>query len=271
MVCIFGLTKGIVSFVIAFATAEFCFRRGDWKKVVGAILPWLYLAVGIDAALFFSSVIVTLRPCTEYDAALSHLDSLLLLGNSVVQMSAQCAPLYIPAEYVYYSIGGTMGAAILFLCLAGDMRAAFRMSGAILTAYYLSLVIFFIFPAQGPFVAVSLPLNLITASIQRMSLANATFLYHHNGWLDPPRAYYVAFPSLHMAQPLIAAWFLRRWRVVSAILVAYCVLLAGAIVVLRWHYVVDIIGGLAVAALAIAIVSATSDCTGAGAETSSSM
>jgi hypothetical protein len=35
-----------------------------------------------------------------------------------------------------------MGAAILFLCLAGDKRAAFQMGGAILIAYYVSLAVF---------------------------------------------------------------------------------------------------------------------------------
>jgi membrane-associated phospholipid phosphatase len=132
---------------------------------------------------------------------------------------------------------------------------AFQFSGAILTAYFLSLVIFTILPAQGPFIDASLPPNTITASIQHSSLNNATILYHHRGWIDPPRAYYVAFPSMHLAQPLIAAWFLRRWRGVSAIVCAFCALLAVAIVILRWHYLVDIVGGLVVAVLAVWIVS----------------
>jgi membrane-associated phospholipid phosphatase len=85
---------------------------------------------------------------------------------------------------------------------------------------------------------------------------NATTLYHHSGWITPPRAYYVAFPSMHVAQPLIAAWFLRRWRAVFAIIAGYCALLVASIVILQWHYAVDIPGGLAVAALAIAVVSA---------------
>jgi len=119
----------------------------------------------------------------------------------------------------------------------------------------MSLVIFCIFPAQGPFVDASLPQNLMTASIQHASLTNATILYHHSGWINPPRAYYVAFPSMHLAQPSIAAWYLRRWRGVSCIVCAYCVLLVMAIVILRWHYAVDILGGLVLAALAVRIVS----------------
>ena len=256
MVVLFGPGAGVGIAIAGLAIAEFVYRQGDWKRAADALLPWLYLAVGIDVALAYSSVIVTLRPCMEYDALFNSLDAHLMFGVTVAGLSRDAALLYAPAEYIYYSIGGVMGAAILFLCLAGDRRAAFQMCGAILTAYYLSLAVFYIFPAQGPFIAAGLPPHLFTAAIQHASLMNATALYHHSGWITPPRAYYVAFPSMHVAQPLIAAWFLRRWRAVFAIITGYCVLLVASIVILQWHYAVDILGGLAVAALAIAFVSA---------------
>jgi hypothetical protein len=251
---VFG-TAGAEVAIAALALVEFNFRRGDWRKAANALLPWLYLAGGIQAALYYSSVIVTLRPCTEFDAALSRLDSLLMFGGTVVRLSSACASLYTPAEIIYYSMGGVMGAGILFLCLAGDRRAAFQMSGAILVAYYVSLVVFYFFPAQGPFITAGLPPQMLTAAVQRMSLGNAKILYRHTGWLTPPLAYYVAFPSLHVAQPLIAGWFLRRWRAVSLIVFIYCGLLVAAIVILRWHYLVDILGGLAVACLAVVVAS----------------
>jgi hypothetical protein len=255
----YGLATGSALTIVGFALVEFNYRRGDWKKAAGALLVWLYLAAGIQVAIYYSSVIVTLRPCTEFDAALSRLDSLLMFGGSVVQLSSECASLYAPAEIVYYSMAGVLGAAILFLCLAGDRRAAFQMSGAILIAYYMSLVVFYFLPAQGPFITAGLPPQMFTAGVQRMSLGNARILYRHAGWITPPFAYYVAFPSLHVAQPLIAAWFLRRWRVVSFIILGYCGLLVWAIFILRWHYMVDILGGLAVACMAVIVASIGSD------------
>jgi membrane-associated phospholipid phosphatase len=63
------------------------------------------------------------------------------------------------------------------------------------------------------------------------------------------------FPSMHLAQASIAAWFLRKWRGVSSIVCAYFALLVVAIIILRWHYVVDILGGLVLAALGAWIVS----------------
>jgi hypothetical protein len=65
--------------------------------------------------------------------------------------------------------------------------------------------------------------------------------------------YFVAFPCLHIAQPLIVAWFLRKWKRIVVFLLAYDALLIPAILLLEWHYFVDIVGGVAVAALAIAL------------------
>src|SRR5665811_1639699 len=90
-----------------------------------------------------------------------------------------------------------------------------------------------------------------------MSLVNASALYHHATRITPPLGYYVAFPSVHVAQPLIAAWFLRKWRRASMIVAGYCGLLVPAIIILQWHYVIDIIAGLAVAALAVWLATST--------------
>ena len=254
LVVLYGLA-GAEFAIVGFTLVEFNYRHGNWRKAANSLLPWLYLAGGIQVALYFSSVIVTLRPCTGFDGALARLDSYLMFGGSVVQLSMKLASFYAPAEAIYYSMGGVMGAAILFLCLAGDKRAAFQMGGAILIAYYVSLAVFYFVPAQGPFISGGLPHEMLTAGVQRMSLGNARILYRHAGWITPPLAYYVAFPSLHVAQPLIAAWFLRRWRAVSLIVLGYSGLLVLAIVILQWHYIVDILGGFAVASLAVSLVS----------------
>jgi hypothetical protein len=63
--------------------------------------------------------------------------------------------------------------------------------------------------------------------------------------------YYIAFPSMHIGLPVIAMWFMRHWRPVFWFLAAYSCIVAAALIILEWHYVVDIPGGLAVAALAL--------------------
>ena len=66
--------------------------------------------------------------------------------------------------------------------------------------------------------------------------------------------YFIAFPCMHIATPVVALWFLRQWRRLAVTLLGLDILLCAAIVLLEYHYVVDLIGGVAVAALAIAMV-----------------
>jgi hypothetical protein len=53
--------------------------------------------------------------------------------------------------------------------------------------------------------------------------------------------------------PIIAIWFLRRWRNIAVILIIFDVLLIVSIVALQWHYLVDLVGGVLVAGLAILV------------------
>jgi len=69
--------------------------------------------------------------------------------------------------------------------------------------------------------------------------------------------YYLAFPCTHVAQPLIVLWFLRRWKRMVAVLAVYDVFLVPAILMLEWHYFVDMLGGIAIAAVVIWFVGNT--------------
>ena len=256
LICVLGLGAGSVVAFAVFGLAEFVFRGGNWKRVGHALLPWLYLSLGIQIFFIFSGIIVCLRPGTLYDAALNNLDRHIMFGLTANSLSHTFYSLYFVAECVYYGLFGIIGAALLLLCLFGDRRAAMQMSGTILIAYFMSITIFYFFPALGPFIEGDFPRQTFTAITQQDSLEYARVLYHHSQWIPlVAKNYFVAFPSLHLAQPVIAAWFLRRWKRVSLVIVAYSILLAPSILILRWHYLVDIIGGLIVGAVAIAITS----------------
>ncbi len=58
---------------------------------------------------------------------------------------------------------------------------------------------------------------------------------------------------MHIAQPMVVIWFLRRWRRIALALAVYDLLLIAAVLMLEQHYVIDIIAGFLVAGLAIAI------------------
>jgi hypothetical protein len=131
--------------------------------------------------------------------------------------------------------------------------------GTILTAYYLALILFFLWPSQGPYYLcpqhfLDFPISLKAYAIQKASIANSQALWNHSRIRQISTDYYIAFPCMHIAQPLIAMWFLRRWRRMVIALAAYDALLLVAIVLLEWHYIVDVLAGILAAGVAIAMV-----------------
>jgi hypothetical protein len=95
---------------------------------------------------------------------------------------------------------------------------------------------------------------LQACALQRLSIGNSQALWNHIGIRRISTDYYIAFPCMHITQPLVVLWFLRKWKRMAAALVIYDVFLVLAIILLEWHYIVDILAGVGVAAIAILIV-----------------
>jgi hypothetical protein len=117
------------------------------------------------------------------------------------------------------------------------------------------MIIFVIFPTHSPYFTCTnhgssaLPKSVLEAQQALMALADSRW---HKVPLPIDTEYYIAFPCMHIAQPLIVLWFLRKWpRIFSVIIVVDAILIA-AIVLLEWHYVADLIGGVLVSLAAIA-------------------
>ncbi len=120
-------------------------------------------------------------------------------------------------------------------------------------------ILFFLWPSHGPYYLsashfAELPHTLRTYTSQQRLLANAQVFWEHKGKDRIGLDYYIAFPCMHIAQPLIVMWFLRKWKRIVGFLVGVDVLLLAPVLLLEWHYVVDLLGGVVVALLAIGIV-----------------
>jgi hypothetical protein len=259
LLLVFGWWRFVGVSIICVAILEFYHRRGSWKQFGQIVGVWVYLAVGIVLAIEFQAVVVCVRGYDIYDRALLKIDSVLLLGGSVSAISHSAAALFPAAEVLYYYMFAIIGVGIIFLCLAGEPATALRMSNGILVAYICSTVCFAIWPSAGPFSLcidhlAHFPRQSITLPQQQFALASAAALWRHRGNVADPAMYFISFPAMHVTIPLIVIWFLRRWRRVAIILLAYTVLLVPAILILEWHYFVDILGGLGVAAVAVWLI-----------------
>jgi hypothetical protein len=259
--------KALVITVDTIAASE-VFRkldRAERKKLVSAVfVPAFYLFVGFLLVFAYNDIILTLRFFGATDAAFNTMDRWLLHGLSVSELCHWAVQhlsvsFFHALEFIYFGMFSQIGAGLILIALFDGRRRALQFVGTILTAYYLALVLFYLWPSQGPFYLcaghfIIFPHDLQSYAIQKWSIANSQGLWRHAPIRRISTDYYVAFPCMHIAQPLVVMWFLRRWKRILAVLAAYDVLLVVAIVLLEWHYVVDVIAGVLVAAMAIAVV-----------------
>ena len=267
----FGWVKALILTVDTFALVEFLERRTgpQRRKTLAAILlPALYLFCGFLLVFAYNCVIVSARFNLAYDAAFNAADKWLLHGWTVSDLchwAIRRFPLsfFQFLEFIYFGMFPQIGAAIVLVAIHDGRSRALQYIGTILTAYYLALGIFYLWPSLSPYYFCTdhfwhFPESLQAYRIQLFLNRHAEMLANHVPIRRISTDYFIAFPCMHIAQPLIVMWFLRRWKRMLIALAAYDLLLIVAILLLEWHYFVDILGGVLVAAVAIAITAVPS-------------
>src|SRR5262245_647198 len=266
MFLLFGFWLGTAVVVDGMALAELLERRkqGFGAALADIALPSSYLFCGLILVFSWQHVVAGVRYAGEYDRFFERLDSLFFRVNvsTISHAAAARLPLWVfrAAELVYYSLFAQVGAAIAITALASGRKHAMGYVATLVIAYYLALAAFFLWPRMGPFSicqqhASAYPHDLPTYWSQVAILSKAKLLRDHNLLPDVRTVnaadYYIGFPCMHIALPLIALWFLRKWKRIALVLLCLDALLLISIILLEWHYVIDIPGGVAVAALAI--------------------
>jgi PAP2 superfamily len=261
----FGALSGLVLMIVALVLAELVDRaRGDLNVLLAYVrpllLPSIYLFFGLVMVFAYNDVIAVVRKPSAYDWLYLKLDSYFLGGSNVSAIAHNLIhriPAIAPsAEIIYYGMFNQIGAAVIILAVYVGSKESARFVGTLLTAYFLGLVLFLLWPSMGPFYTCpnhfsEFPHFLRTYAAQMGMAAKVKLLATNRGLSQVDTDYFIAFPCLHIAQPIIVAWYLRKWRRMLLFLIAYDVLLIPAILLLEWHYLVDIFGGVAVAVLAI--------------------
>jgi hypothetical protein len=142
----------------------------------------------------------------------------------------------------YYLI---LYAAPIGLWLSGRRDAARSTILAIMLTFYVCYLLFVLIPVAGPRYMFPLADNAAT------SIAPARFAQ----WLlNRGDAWGAAFPSSHVAACLVAAVMaLRAWRSLGLVLIVPSLGLAFGVVYGQFHYGIDALGGLIMAALVLTL------------------
>jgi len=267
-----GPAKGLLVTVVTIAVLEFIEQERTTgqtrKKIFDILVPAAYLFLGFVLVFAYNDVIAAVRFYGAYDEVFNRMDARLLFGATMPEI-AHAALRILPTwvykvlEFFYYGMFAQIGGGLVISALCFGRKAGFRFAGTIMVAYYLALALFFLWPSQGPFYLCAhhfaeFPRQLQTYGYQKQFLINVKQIWEHRAISQINTDYYIAFPCMHIAQPLIVLWFLRHWKRMVGILLAYDVIMVVAILLLEWHYAVDLIGGVLVAGLAILMVNSGS-------------
>ena len=266
----FGFAIGGMIVIDGLALAELFDRAHGSLDTVRGILgsvvwPATYLFFGLVGMFCYNDLIASLQFIGAYDGFFMKMDSALMGGHSISGVAHfLIASLPLPtlniAEFIYYGMFGQVGAGLVLTAMCLGRRESFRYVGTVLTAYILALALFYLWPTAGPFYTCPTHTlaqqQLVTYEYQKNALLKAQLLttsYKQFNTVGPD--YFIAFPCMHIAQPLVVLWFLRRWKRIAYALVAYDIVLVPAILLLEWHYLTDVIGGIIVAGIAIWLAS----------------
>ena len=267
----FGIEVGGMIVVDGLVLAEILDRSKGSLETMAAILrsvalPAVYLFFGLVAMFCYNDLIVSLRFGGTYDSFFLKVDSLLMNGHSISAIAHSLTPrlpvqAFEIAEFIYYGMFGQIGAGLVLTAMCLGRRESCRYVGTILTSYVIALALFCLWPALGPFYlsphSLSYP-QLATYEYQQNAVLKARLMMTSYKYFNVTETdYFIAFPCMHIVQPLIVMWFLRPWKKITYVLIVYDILLVPAILLLEWHYLADLIGGIFVAAAAIGIGSIT--------------
>ena len=250
-----------VDSVFVVELAERCRSNGSSfrKTGIAVLISTTYMLAGLTLVTIYNDIIVASKFPVSYDAVLNRMDTWILGGRTVPVIAHKMLAI-LPRQllrfldFAYFQMFLLVGAALLIAAFDSCMRGL-QFVGTCLTAHYLTLLTFYLWPTYGPYLfcsthAAQLPVYLSSYAFQISGMPHLQALMRRQiQYLGT--GYYIAFPSMHIALPLIAMWYLRNWRRVFWLLGAYCCVLVFAIVALEWHYALDLPGGIAVAVIAL--------------------
>ena len=137
-------------------------------------------------------------------------------------------------------------AALFVPALAGRSIAARSFLLANVIAFAISIPIFTLWPAIGPWYAFHSPASPSQLGLQReiLSLRNGAFRALHVAGI-------VCFPSFHVIWAILAAWSLSTFRIMRIPAAILCALIISSTLTTGWHYFCDVLSGCVIGVISL--------------------
>jgi len=231
--------------------AIYYYRRGEPKFVL--CLTTLVLTIAFLPPFTFLMYATATFGRPLVDGALAGFDQWCGVSVPDIREWTHARPaLRLILELAYGTLLFQLPLIVIVLGLLGDRR---RLEAFVLQdmfAALFTLLVFAVVPAAGPF----------THYGYSPSVEQARYLDHFHGLRSGERRTVslreaeglVTCPSFHTAEALLMAWAFRRHRVLFALFGSLNLLVALSTMTTGWHYFADVLAGLAVGLLAVAVV-----------------
>jgi hypothetical protein len=216
---LFGPTGLMFLSLVSIAILELAERTredpGGFSRALASIaLPGIYWFVSLVLVFSLNQTVIALKPHAANDALFNRIDSWLLFGSTVSEIAHwayQALPLGVMSflDLLYFAMFAQVGAAMILLALKLGRAHAFQLVATVATAGYLSLMIYYFWPSLSPFYSCPthfevLPQTLRSFPIQQQLLTYVSILRDHRPLGEIGAGYFIAFPCMHIASPLIA-------------------------------------------------------------------
>ena len=217
------------------ATASYCRWRSHRHLYEAARLSIWMVALSILLNLLMQ--ICGRSPAPLVDEQLAHIDSVLF-----APLLRWIHPVPVLGR-IYDTLPWLMLLAVMLPCLRGHYRQAQQYIVAVMLAAFITAGLFVIWPAAGPWVV-----NGHQPSRQQAAVQAYLLLLKSPGpvTMDMDIAAIVSFPSFHVVLTLLSAAALWPYRKLRLALAGLCAAICVSTVTTGWHYVIDLVGGLAV-------------------------
>lgn len=234
------------------------------KRAAAVILPAAYFFIGLIVAFSYNDIIAALKFNFQADERLNRIDAWILHGWTVSRL-AHLVHAHVPIHtfhvmtVIYFLLFPALGSTIVFLALRAGAARAIQFVGALMTAYVVTVGCFYLIPAVGPFVICADHFSVFPRHMT-MYAGHYDYVAILNGYIAGKRPevlaphYFAALPCMHIVQPMLALWFLRPWKRLAALFVAFNIVLIPCILLLEQHYVIDLLAAIPLIILVIAMI-----------------
>jgi hypothetical protein len=229
----------------------FVYHRLDRAPKIQTTLETMAWGIALSNLFYFPMYLLVRAPRPIVDGFLTRADDMLGIDPTrFVMFAAAHGGFGQVFGWIYESLTTVCIAALVVPGLAGFDRWASELLVALGASIVMSLLVLAIAQGIGPWVG-----GRFVPSANQAACESAI---HHiksgapfDVRLDHPDPI-VAFPSWHVILAVLASFTLARLRPLRFLSAAWLLLLVISTLTTGWHYVFDVLAGLAVSALAIA-------------------